>query len=490
MSDSAPTPPPSSTGARVATGATWIYAYRWIDRGLNFLSLLVVARCLSKEDFGLVAIAASYIFIIEGLSEFDVKNALIRSRADDRQLFDTAWTLAAIRGLLASLVLLAVSPIDPRITATVCVLAIVPLLDGTANPRFVVFERELNYKRLAAMTLIGTVASVSVTVGLALAYRTHWALVLGIIAGSVARMVSTYALRPYRPSVTLRRWREIFGFSGWMSLATVVSTLSMRTDRIVIGGLIGPGAAGSYDMTQRIGVLPTAELISPLQRVLFPSFSQMADDHPRLRRAALESVNVLASLSLPSACGFALIANDFVPIALDQEYLSIAPLLAVLVPFLGLRATLSNARPCVMALGRTGLMFRVSLIYALVHFPAFFVATALYGLSGAIWAIVLAGFLYFYLNAWLLRETLGITLGEILTQLQRPVLAVAVMVGAVLTLHAAVPLDLFSAEGSWLALSIKMAVGGLAFTAALLGLWRLTGRPEGFERRVLGALRR
>jgi O-antigen/teichoic acid export membrane protein len=264
----------------------------------------------------------------------------------------------------------------------------------------------------------------------------------------------------------------------------------METDKIIVGRLLGVTEAGLYFMTQRVGVLPTRELISPLQRILFPSFSELTQDTGRLRRVACESINVLGSLSLPAACGFALVAGDFVPLALGDQWLAIVPLLVILVPYLGLRATLSMTLPCVMALGRTRLLFWVSSVYALVHLPAFIAGTALFGLPGAIWSIVAAGVVYSYLNAWLLKRTLGITLAEILAQLRRPLAATAVMIGAVLAAAAVLPVELFSVSGSWFSLTIKILTGGLVFCSALYSLWRLEGRPPGLEQRLLQLLSR
>ena len=214
----------------------------------------------------------------------------------------------------------------------------------------------------------------------------------------------------------------------------------METDKLIVGWLVGVTDAGLYFMTQRVGVLPTQELLSPLQRILFPAFSELADDTPRLRRAVCESINVLASLSLPAGFGFALIAADFVPLALGRQWSPIVPLLVVLVPYLGLRSTLSMTLPCVLALGRTRLLFWVSAVYALVHVPAFVAGTALFGLPGSIWSIVAAGVLYSYLNAWMLAM-LEISLGEVMRQLRRPLAATAFMIAAVAGLAAVTPLD-------------------------------------------------
>ena len=502
MTETAKGPRGEGQAKRIATGAGWLYAYRWGERLLDLVSIVVLARLLSPEDFGLVAIAASIVAIVEGLSDFDVNKALIRIRGDalagdpagpvagqsdtDRSLYDTAWTLSALRGLLSALLMMAIAALltDSRIAAVLFALAWSPLLKGLSNPRFVTFERDLVYSRLAWLTLGARSVAFAVTLGIAVIYQSYWALVVGILAGALMSTLLSYALRPYRPRVSLTRFSEILAFSGWMSLTTLVTTLSMETDKIIVGRLLGVADAGLYFMTQRIGVLPTRELISPLQRILFPSFSEIAEDRERLRRVVIESINVLGSLSLPAGCGFALVANDFVPLALGEQWLQAVPLLMILTPFLGLRGTLSMALPCVMALGETRLLFRVSAVYALVHVPVFIAGTALFGLLGAIGSIVLAGMFYSYLNAWLLRRALDVSPGEIMQQLRRPFAAAATMVAVVLALGTIPPLGLFSAPGCWIALATKIALGGTVYCAAQYAIWRFDGRPPGIEQRL------
>jgi O-antigen/teichoic acid export membrane protein len=210
----------------------------------------------------------------------------------------------------------------------------------------------------------------------------------------------------------------------------------------------------------------------------------VAHDTPRLRRAVCESINVLASLSLPAGFGFALVAGDFVPLALGQQWTAIVPFIMVLVPYLGLRSTLSVTLPCVLALGRTRLLFWVSVVYALVHVPAFIAGTSLFGLTGSIWGIVVAGAFYSYLNVWMLKATLGISFGEVVIQLRRPLGATVVMVGAIVGLGALTSGGVLVASGSWVSLLAKTVLGGVVFCGSLYAFWRLEARPAGIERRL------
>lgn len=104
--------------------------------------------------------------------------------------------------------------------------------------------------------------------------------------------------------------------------------------------------------------------------------------------------------------------------------------------------------------------------------------------SGAVGGVVLAGFFYTYLNAWLLKRTLRISAGEILRSLRRPLAATALMVAAVLALATVL------APGSWISLAAKVAAGAAVYGSALIALWRLEGRPPGIERRALQVLSR
>ena len=476
----------TATIERLAAGAGWLYGYRWIERVLDFVAVVVLARLLSPSDFGLVAIAASIVTIVEGLSALGVDKALIRSRADDRDTYDSAWTLSAIRGCVCALcmVLIAYFLSDARMAAVLAALALAPIVNGVVNPRFVAFERDLVYSKLAVLTLAARAASVTASLIAAFGGYGYWALVLGQLVNAMASSALSYVLSPYRPRVSFARAGPIFAFSAPLTATSAVTMLSMETDRLIVGRLLGVADAGVYDMTQRVGVLPTRELLSPLQRILFPAYTQLIDDLPRLRRVVSESINVVASLGLPAGFGFALVAGDFVPLVLGGQWLATVPLLIVLVPYLGLRSTLSMTLPSTLALGETRLLFRVSAVYAVVHVPAFVAGTALFGLPGAIWGIVLAGIYYSYLNVWLLRRTLDLSFGEILSQLRRPLVATAMMCGAVAAVAASTPLELVPAIGSWVSLALKLAIGAVVLCASQYALWRFEGRPAGIERRL------
>jgi PST family polysaccharide transporter len=485
-----------NTAARVARSAVWVLATRWTVRLIGMVSVIVLARLLLPEDFGVVAIASTCILIIDGLSDFDVSKALIRSPELDRALLDTAWTLALARGVLAAVIMLLAAPLlaafmnDARLAPVVSVLALTPVLYGLQNPKFVTFERALNFSRHSLVMVSQKLTSLAVSVSVALIYRNYWALILGTVAAALVNLGLSYLLIPHRPRFCLARVRELFAFSGWMSLESAISTLSLHLDNFIIGHLMGIRETGVYYMSRQIALLPTDNLIHPINHVLFPSFSEVAADRAQLRRIALEAIGITASAGLAICIGFALVADEFVHLVLGEQWVAIIPYLQILVPVLGLQAIFATAQPMVMAVGDTRALFVNAMLYSLIRLPAFALATVWFGLDGAVWSLVFSGSCYCLLRYRLMYGALQIGPLELWREIARPITATLAMVLVVMTLQRLTGHLPVMMLHPMLTMLFEIAAGGVAFCAVHGGLWILLGKPAGIERRIDQLFRR
>src|ERR1043165_4489758 len=90
---------------KMARGAAWMVLFKLLDRGLGFLSTLVLARLLSPDNFGIVAMATSLIGMLELISAFGFDMALIQRADATRAHYDTAWTFNVILGCVISLLM-------------------------------------------------------------------------------------------------------------------------------------------------------------------------------------------------------------------------------------------------------------------------------------------------------------------------------------------------------------------------------------------------
>ena len=143
----------SSSTRSVARGATWMIAMRWTVRSIGLLNTIILARLLSSQDFGLVAMASVVLGLMDAVADVNVDIPLIRKRALGPAHYNSAWTLQVISGWIKSGLYLCVAPLlvdyygDPRVGTIACILAIRPAIEGFENIGQVDFRRDLNSRR-------------------------------------------------------------------------------------------------------------------------------------------------------------------------------------------------------------------------------------------------------------------------------------------------------------------------------------------------------
>ncbi len=87
---------------KVVRGGMWLFALRIINRGLGFIKIIILARILAPEDFGLMGIAMLSIATLETFSQTGFQVALIQKKENVQPYLDTAWTVSVIRGTFSS----------------------------------------------------------------------------------------------------------------------------------------------------------------------------------------------------------------------------------------------------------------------------------------------------------------------------------------------------------------------------------------------------
>ncbi len=206
---------------RLASGARWTMSIRVVERGIGFVSTLILARLLAPADFGVVAMGTAIQEILAAITSFGFTQALIRMPRRDHGAYSTAFTLNALTGVGIALALLIAIPFaqawydDARVTGVLVVLALVSLIAGLRNSGLVRYERALDFRPFFAIALARKSTSLVVGAACALLWHDYRALLAAMLAGAIVETAITYRLTRFRPRLTLEKARELFGFSAW-----------------------------------------------------------------------------------------------------------------------------------------------------------------------------------------------------------------------------------------------------------------------------------
>lgn len=480
---------PLDVGRSMVRGGAWMVALRWGMRGLGVFSTFILARLLTPHDFGLVAMGMLVVGLIAILDQSGQRLALIRHPNPTRAHFDSVWTLNIFLACVITLVLWGIAPLaalyfhEPRAAEMVRLLALRSLIGGFDNVGVVLFRRELRFGRDFAFELLRRVLTVAVTLVCAIWLRDWRALVAGIVGGQALGTALSYLMHPYRPRLCVSRIREVLPFSGWMLATYAAQYVTDKADEMVVGGIANPAAMGLYSVASDTAAAPTAEVVLPVARALFPVFARISHDAAAVRVAYLDVFAATTLVCVAIGAGVALVAEDFVAVALGPQWHAAVPLVRILGIAGGLYGIMQNGIPMLNALGHARLSAYVTASRAFVLLAALAVA----GSFGDIQTVALARAavtLAFIPGVFLaIARVLPVTLADMLGRAWRPLVAGVVMAGVVSAVHALAP------ALPWLRLLLDAASGAAAYAGAVLLLWRLAGAPSGLEAAMVSRLR-
>jgi len=470
-------------------------AYKLLSRGLGIISTLILARLLMPSDFGLVAIATSFIALIELIRLFGFESALIQLRQVTKAHFDTAWTFSASLGLAIAALVVVLAPWladfydDQRLKPVLWALALAAAFNGLESNGPVMFRKELQWKQDFLFQVTRKMAAVLIMIPLAFWMRNYWALVWGTVAGRFASLIVSYLITPHRPRFTLAAKADLWNFSKWIFLNNILAFLRQRMPNLMLGKIASATDVGFFAISRDISRLPTTELSAPINRAAFPGYAKISNDLPRLREGFLKLLGGAGIVVVPAGIGIAVTAELLIRVFLGDRWLPATATMAVLGLYGAIGGLQSNGMAVYLAIGKPRLQFVMQLIFIGILLPAVYVLTTRLGHTGTALGYLVAGAIAVPINLANLCQVLGMPAFRFMGPLWRTFVAASLMALAVLAIRRAQG-DPGTIVEAGLQLALVVVVGALAYAGSLFALWRVVGRPDGAERWLLELLRR
>jgi PST family polysaccharide transporter len=476
----------------MATGAIWMVLFRVVERSIGLISTIILARLLIPADFGVVAMAMSIVAAIEIMTAFSLDLALIQKPDADRRHYDAAWTLNVLFGLTNAAVLVlgaaAVASFyrEPRVQGVILWLALYVAIQGFANIGVIAFQKELQFHKHFFLGVIKKLCGFAVTISLAFALRSYWALVAGMLATAVCGVVLSYVMHPYRPRFGLSGCRELLHFSWWVLINNILIFVVHRSSDLFIGRHAGPQALGIYNVAYEIANLPTTEMVFPISRAVYPGYSRMASNLSELRRGYLDVLSVILLVVMPAGLGIAALADPLVRVLFGEKWLEAIPLIPVLCMFGIIRAALSNSGSVFLALGEPKATVKVTTLQVALMMIGFWIFVPSGGALAAAYVVVVAVCVQAPLILILLSRRLEFRGFDVIRSAWRPIVCGAVMFSVV-----SIARTFFESAsmGALLQITVLIPLGAIVYLSLLLGLWIAVGRPLGGEVFVLQRVR-
>jgi PST family polysaccharide transporter len=386
---------------------------------LRLTLMLVLARLLGPEAFGVVGAALVVVHIALVFSNLGISSAIVQRAQLEPRHVHTAFALGLIIGGLVALAVVLLAPVIAGffefdgLTEVLRVMALVPLLANLGVVAEGLLRRELAFRRLALISVTSFAFGYGlVGISLAALGAGVWALAAASVTEFGSRSLLQLAVQPHPLRGPLDRdalW-HLLAFSSGLTLRRFGHQLSQGLDNIVVGRWLGAEALGLYGRAYQLVSVPPATLGKAMGAVMFPVLARVQDDRARLGAAYRRSTAVLALVTIPAAAAVIALAPEFIEVLLGQDWLGVIVPLQILAPGIFLRMIFQLSDALGVAAGtvyavawRQGVSALAVLVGALIG--------QFWGLPGVAFGVVAAQTLTYLLMTQLCLRLTSVGLG-------------------------------------------------------------------------------
>lgn len=309
-------------------GLLWSSIERFSVQGISFLVMLVVARILSPDDYGLVGMLSIFMAIAQCLIDSGFSNALIRKQdrtdVDNNTVF--YFNMVVSLGLYG--IFFAIAPWvadfydEPVLKDLMRVLCTTIIINSLAVVQRADYTARLDFKTQARASFVAALASGAVGVTLALSGAGVWTIVWQQITTAAVSTILLWVFASWHPKwqYSWKSFRELFSYGSKLMSSALLDTTYNNIYPIVIGKIFTASTLGFYTRAQHFAQLPSSNITGIIQRVTFPVLSKLQNDDERLQRNYRKLLKMSAFIIFPLMCLLAAVSKPLVVILIGEKW--------------------------------------------------------------------------------------------------------------------------------------------------------------------------
>ena len=319
-------------------GVVWSAIERFSTQGVQFLFGILLARLLTPNDYGMIAMLAIFMAVSQTFIDSGFGNALIRkpdrNEADKATVFFfNIFMAAACYGVIFLAAPFAAQFYNmPELADILRVLAINLVIQAFGSIQRLNLTIDLNFRTLAKISLSGAI--VGGIAGLVCAYNGLgvWSLVVQQMATTSSSVVLFWVLVRWRPKSFFNKdsFKNMFGFGSKLLFSGLINTIYNNVYDLIIGKVFAAATLGNFSRANHFANFPSSNITGIFQRVTFPVLSKIQDDHEKLRTGYLKFLNMATLVIFPLMIGLAALAKPFILLVLTEKWVEVILILQIL----------------------------------------------------------------------------------------------------------------------------------------------------------------
>lgn len=427
---------------KAVKGVAWSAIERFSVQGVQFVVSIVLARLLTPNDFGLIAIVLIFSVIFQTLNESGLNTSLIHKQDRDDLDFSTAFYSNIAIGIASYVLLFFASPLiasfyeSPQLVPVMRILSLDLVIKSLGLVQLAKYTIKVDFKTQARASLIS--ALISGCVGIFIAYFTHsvYAIVAQQLINNSIYVLLMWVFAKWKPMLafSFERFKVLFSYAYKLILARLISVIFDDIYSLAIGKLYTPAVLGYYNRAMSFRSVLSRNLISIVQRVSTPMLCEVQKSNEKMQKVLLKFVTSTALFVYPLLAGLMVLSKPLVLVVLGEKWLETSTMLIYGCPvgFFYLISTFN--RNIFNATGRTDWALKAEVIKKFI-FIGIFLLTMHHQIKVLLVGLIIISIIEMLIDTAYSRKQIGISLFTQIRSLTGILFATAIMSASIIVFN-------------------------------------------------------
>lgn len=448
---------------KTMSGMLWRFAERCGAQGVTFLVSVLLARILSPDDYGIIAMVTVFITISQVFVDSGLGTALIQKKNSDDIDFSTVFYFNIILCCVLYVIVFISAPyiakfyMKPELTNVLRVLGITIIISALKNVQQAYVSKKMLFKKFFFATLGGTVFAAILGIIIALLGGGVWALVIQQITNVLIDTLILWITVRWRPKKTFSfiRLKRLLSYGWKVLISSLITTIYMNLRQLIIGKVYSSSELAYYNKGYQFPNLFVTNINSSIDSVLLPAMSNEQDNVARVKQITRLSIRVSSYVMWPLMCGLCVIANPLVLILLTEKWIEVAPFLQIFCFALVLEPIQTANLNAIKAMGRSDILLKIEMVKKMIGIIILFLSVQ-FGVFYIAIGVLLYSVLASIINSFPNRILLGY---GYLEQVKDILPSIGLSITMMLVI---LPFQMW-VENSYLRLVLQILIGGIFY---------------------------
>lgn len=397
----------------------WRFAERCGAQLVTFIVSIVLARILTPEDYGVVALATVFTSILQVFVDSGLGTALIQKKKADDLDFSSVFYFNFVVCIVLYIIMFFTAPFisvfynDSSLTSIVRVASLTIVISGVKGIQQAYVSRNMLFKRFFFATLGGTIFSAFIGIGLAYAGFGVWAIVAQQLSNTAIDTLILWITVKWRPKkmFSIKRLKELLNFGWKLLISSLFNTVYNNLRNLIIGKYYSSADLAYYNQGDKFPNLIVTNINSSIDSVLLPTLSSAQDEKKRVKSMTRRAIKTSTYIMAPLMMGLAFCATPIVRLILTEKWMPCVPYLQIFCityMFWPIHTANLNA---INAMGRSDYFLKLEIVKKAIGM-LLLLSTMHFGVMVMAYSLLVTTVTSMIINSWPNKNLLGYSLKE------------------------------------------------------------------------------